>query len=55
MASKSPPTYQEGQDDTPCACSNMLEGDARELTKDEVVLNTNLNHTGSTFYGTHLV
>jgi hypothetical protein len=52
--SKSPPTYQKGQDDTPCTCSNMLEGDARELMEDEVVLNTNLNPTGSTFCGTHL-
>jgi hypothetical protein len=55
MASKSQPTYQEGHDGKPCVCSNMLKGDARELTKDEVVLDTNLNLTGSTFCGTHPV
>jgi hypothetical protein len=52
-ATKSPPTYQKEQDNTPSACSNMLEGDARALTEDEDVLNTNLNLTESTFCGTH--
>jgi hypothetical protein len=52
---KSSPTYQKGQDDTPSACSHMLEGDIGTLAEDGVVLNTNLNLTKSTFYGTHQV
>jgi hypothetical protein len=48
-SSKSPPMYQEGQDDTPSPLH-----DVRELTEDEAILNTNFNFTESMFYGTNL-
>jgi hypothetical protein len=46
---------ERGHANTSSACSRMLEGDARALTEEEVVLNTNLNLTESMFYGTHQV
>jgi hypothetical protein len=52
---KSPPTYQKGQDDTLSVCSHMMKGDMKSLIEDEVVLYTNLNLIENTLDGTHVV
>jgi hypothetical protein len=55
MATKSPPMFRKGQDDTLAVCSHILKGDIRTLIENDVTLYTNLIVTENTFCVTHPV